>query len=168
MQRIMIFGIPGSGKSTFAMQLGDLLQLPVFHLDRHFYIENWIERNYDEFLQIQKSLVEKEAWIIDGNNSKSFEIRFSRADTILYFRFNRFLCLWRIFKRLFFKDQRISDRAEGCSETVRLSLIRYLWGYDKRVRHKIEDLRARYPQVVFHEIRNRNELKTILSRSFLL
>ena len=108
-KRIMIFGIPGSGKSFFAVWLGELLDIPVEHLDRSFYVDNWVERDYDQFLHIQEELIKKERWIIDGNAIKSLEMRFKTADVVLYFRFNRLLCLWRIFKRLL--DHRISDRA---------------------------------------------------------
>jgi adenylate kinase family enzyme len=160
--RIMIFGIPGSGKSTFAVHLGSRLNLPVFHLDKYFFIKDWQERDYEEFLQIQRGLVEKNAWIIDGNATRSLEMRFSRADSVLYFRFNRFLCLWRIFKRLVFKDHRISDRAEGCSENVRLRLIPYLWGFDQRVRLNIQNLRKQYPDALFHELRNQKDLELVM------
>jgi adenylate kinase family enzyme len=161
-KKVMIFGIPGSGKSTFAVRLGALLHLPVFHLDRYFFIEDWKERNYEDFLQIQRRLVEQAEWIIDGNATKSLEMRFRHADVVLYFRFNRLLCLWRIFKRLAFKDHRISDRAEGCPESVRLRLISYLWGFDDRVKQTIQELRTRYPFTSFHEIRNQNELEIFL------
>lgn len=92
----MIFGIPGSGKSTFAVKLSQQLGLPLFHLDKYFFVQGWQERDYNEFLRIQRELVEKERWIIDGNATRSFEMRFSRSDVVLYFRFNRLLCLWRI------------------------------------------------------------------------
>jgi adenylate kinase family enzyme len=36
-KRIMIFGRPGSGKSTFATWLSRALNLPLHHLDKHFY-----------------------------------------------------------------------------------------------------------------------------------
>lgn len=96
-KRIMIFGIPGSGKSTFSLKLSRLLNLPLFHLDKYFFVRGWKEGNYEEFLQIQRGLVDQDSWVIDGNATKSFEMRFSRADTVIYFRFNRILCLWRIF-----------------------------------------------------------------------
>lgn len=150
----MIFGIPGGGKSTFAVKLSQRLGLPLFHLDKYFFIRGWQERDYDEFLNIQRELVEKAEWIIDGNATKSLEMRFSRADVVLYFRFNRLLCLWRIFKRLICKNSHISDRAEGCSENVRLRLIRYLWTFDDRVKKPIEDLRKKYPSVQFYELHN--------------
>lgn len=54
--KIMVFGLPGSGKSTFATKLAQSLNLPIYHLDRHFYVENWVERDYQEFLEIQHLL----------------------------------------------------------------------------------------------------------------
>lgn len=48
--KIMIFGRPGGGKSTSANQLSKELGLPIYHLDKYFYVENWVERNYQEFL----------------------------------------------------------------------------------------------------------------------
>ncbi len=161
-RKIMIFGIPGSGKSTFSVQLGKRLHLPVFHLDKYFFTHGWKERDYTEFLAIQNDLVSKKGWVIDGNSTRSFEIRFSQADTALYFRFNRLVCLWRIFKRYLSKDPHISDRAEGCPETVSLRLIRYLWGFDKRVKSALTALRNRYPHVIFYELRNEKDLRLFL------
>ena len=161
-KKIMIFGIPGSGKSTFALQLSRWLQIPLFHLDKYFFTANWQERNYQEFLNIQEELVQKEKWIIDGNATRSLEIRFRRADMVLYFRMNRLLCLWRVFKRLIFKDQHISDRAEGCAENVRLQLLRYLWSFDQRVKQSIKELRSKYPHVAFLEIHTDAQVRELL------
>lgn len=161
-KRIMIFGIPGSGKSTFAVQLGDLLGLPVHHLDRYFFVENWVERDYEEFLQIQKQLVEEEKWIIDGNAIHSLEMRYSKADAVLYFHFNRWLCLYRVLKRFFSINEQISDRADGCSEKIHWRLIRYLWGFDKRVSQDLKELKQRYPHAVFHEFLNDRDVRTFL------
>lgn len=162
-KRIMIFGIPGSGKSTFSLKLSCLLNLPRFHLDKYFFVSGWQERNYEEFLQIQKELVDQDSWILDGNATRSFEIRFQRADTVIYFRFNRILCLWRIFKRLLHKHPDISDRAEGCSEKIHFHLIRYLWGFPQRVKQSIEDLRLKYPQAKFYEFQNDKQARSFLN-----
>jgi GrpB-like predicted nucleotidyltransferase (UPF0157 family)/adenylate kinase family enzyme len=162
--RIMIFGIPGSGKSTFAVKLSQRLGVPLFHLDKYFFIQGWQERDYDEFLNIQRGLVEKAQWIIDGNATKSLEMRFSRSDIVLYFRFHRLLCLWRIFKRLICKKSPISDRAEGCSENVHLRLLRYLWGFDDRVKKSIEELRRNYPSVQFYELHDDKEARDWIER----
>lgn len=158
LRRIMLFGIPGSGKSTFALKLSRLLHLPLFHLDKYFFLEGWKERDYAEFLDIERELVREEYWIIDGNATKSLEMRFSRADIVLYFRYNRLFCLFRIFKRLLHKHPHLSDRADGCTEKVRFNLIRYLWGFHKRVQPQLEKLRKKYPEAQFYELRNDNDL----------
>jgi len=162
-KRIMIFGVPGSGKSTFSLKLSRLLNLPLFHLDKYFFVSGWEERNYEEFLQIQKGLVDQDSWVIDGNATRSFEMRFSRADIVIYFRFNRLLCLWRIFKRLVHKHPHISDRAEGCTENIRFRLIKYLWGFPQRVKQTIENLRLKYPEATFYELQNNEQAHSFLN-----
>ncbi|MFI0434479.1 MAG: GrpB family protein [Parachlamydiaceae bacterium] len=162
-KRIMIFGIPGSGKSTFSLKLSRLLNIPLFHLDKYFFLSGWQERGYEEFLQIQKGLVDQDSWVIDGNATKSFEMRFSRADTVIYFRFNRILCLSRIFKRLLYKHPQISDRAEGCTENIRFRLIKYLWGFPQRVKQSIEALRLKYPEAKFYEFQNDDQAQSFLT-----
>jgi len=39
----------------------------LYHLDKYFYIDNWVERNHDEFLNILLNIVNNDAWIVDGN-----------------------------------------------------------------------------------------------------
>lgn len=157
----MIFGRPGSGKSTFALKLSEKLHLPVYHLDKYFYERNWKERNYQEFIDIQQSIINKEKWIIDGNSIKSLEMRFQQAQIALFINFPRWRCYWRIVKRLFKKNPRIDDRAKGCKETIRMSLLRYMWYYDQRVTNQLIYLKKSYPNVVFHEIRSNNDLDNI-------
>lgn len=157
--RIMIFGRPGSGKSTCALQLHESIGLPLYHLDKHFYEKNWVERDYQEFMAIQHQIVARDRWIIDGNNTKSLEFRYARAHVCVYFNYPRLTCLWRILKRkLVSKNINIHDRAEGCFENMRWSLIKYTWTFEKRVEKIIGDLRMCYPQVIFLEITCDNDL----------
>ena len=100
----MIFGRPGSGKSTFALKRHKHTSIPLYHLDKYFFKANWIERNYQEFLKIQQSLVDGTSWIIDGNNVKSLEMRYYSSDFVLYFNYPRWICCLRILKKLFSKN----------------------------------------------------------------
>jgi adenylate kinase family enzyme len=151
-QRIMIMGRPGSGKSTFSIKLQSMLNIPLYHLDKHFFEANWVQRNYQDFLNEQQYFVSQSSWIIDGNSSKSLEVRYSRADICLYFNFPRYLCYYRTIKRLFHKHPAIDDRAPGCKETVRWSLLEYMWGYEKRMRPILSQLKTNYPNVKLIEL----------------
>jgi adenylate kinase family enzyme len=160
-KKIMIFGRPGSGKSTFASSIARILNLPLHHLDKHFYIENWHKRNYDEFLNIQKNIVNSNTWIIDGNCTSSFEMRWSKADIVLYFNFPSVICYSRILKRFFKANKIFDDRAPGCYETIRFSLLKYTWSFEKRVSPHLELFKEKYPDIVFKEIKNKSDLNKL-------
>lgn len=165
--RICIFGRPGSGKSTVAYKLAEKMKVPLYHLDKYFYVGGWVERDYQEFINIQQCMVNQDAWIIDGNSLKSLEMRYARAQVCLYFNFPRSVCLLRLIKRYFVKNRAIDDRAEGCQEALRWRLIKYMWTYEYRqnyrLLHLINDLKVRYPQVKFIEIKNADDLEKALN-----
>ena len=153
-KKIMIFGRPGSGKSTFAMYLQKTLKIPLHHLDKYFFRDNWVERGYDEFLEKQKSLVRGDSWIIDGNSIKSLEMRYSKADLILYFNYPRLICYFMVLKRFFYKDKCIEDLSEGCENSIRFPLLKYMWNFEQRVEFQLEKLKQKYPEKLFMEIRD--------------
>ncbi|MBY0502109.1 MAG: AAA family ATPase [Alphaproteobacteria bacterium] len=160
-KRIMLFGLPGSGKTTFATHLSRSLNLPLYHLDKHFFVENWIERDKEDFLNIQRNIVTQDRWIIDGNALASLELRYSRADLVLFFCLPRSICLGRLFKRRFFKDLSIDDRGPGCPERLRFPLVKYMWTFDRRVLPILERLRKTYPRTPFYKIKFPQDLNHI-------
>lgn len=163
--RICIFGRPGSGKSTFALKLSQKTGLPLYHLDKYFFTANWVERDYQEFLAIQQNIVNQERWIVDGNSLKSLEMRYSRAQIVLYFNYSKWVCLFRLIKRKLFKDKNIKDRAEGCKENIRWSLIKYMWTFETRLNnrltHQLKEFKIKYPKVKFIEMRDNRDMEKI-------
>lgn len=146
LKRIAVIGLPGSGKSTFAVKMGKILNIPVHHLDRHMF-EGKTKREKSEFLSIKEELVNKESWIIEGCSISTLEMRFARADTLIYFHLPRWLCIWRVCKRLFTFDEKLADT--GCLKGINWALIKYIWNFDRDKRQNIEELRQRYPNVEF-------------------
>ena len=161
-KRVMIFGKRGAGKSTFALKLHKELLLPLYHLDRHFFTHRWTKRNYDDFMRIQHELVNQEAWIIDGNCTRSLETRYRKADVCIYFNYPRWRCLLGILKRLVRKDKEIQDRAQDCYEKITCQLVSYLWTFEIRVHDAIANLRILYPHVQFIEVRNQQDLDKLI------
>lgn len=157
----MIFGRPGSGKSTFAYKLSLKTGRPVHHLDKHFFISGWIERDTQAFMRIQKEITRNSRWIIDGNNTRSLETRWKKADLVLYFNYSKIRCFFRLIKRLFSKADHIDDRADNCPEVLKFKLIKYMWTFENRVASTIEKLREKYPVTKFIEIQNQKDLNKV-------
>ena len=99
MQRILIIGSCGAGKSTLAIALGKKLSFPVIHLDSHYWQPGWQETEEARWQKIQHELIQGESWIIDGNYGKTMDIRLAAADAIIWLDYNRYLCLWRVLRR---------------------------------------------------------------------
>lgn len=157
-KKIMIFGRPGSGKSTFSYKLSIDSKLHLYHLDKYFFTSNWVERDYEEFLILQQDIINANNWIIDGNSLRSLEMRWQKADIVLYFNMPKLLCLFRLIKRRFLPNKHIDDRAEECNEVLRWKLITYMWNFEQRVSKQIETLQEKYPNARFIEIRNSKDI----------
>ncbi|WP_133571667.1 hypothetical protein [Maritalea mobilis] len=92
MQRIAILGCSGSGKSTLARKLGAALDLPVVHMDQHYFSPGWVEPDHDDWRTTVATLCAEDKWVMDGNYSKTHDIRLPRADLIIFLDFPTWLC----------------------------------------------------------------------------
>ncbi|NQX46057.1 DNA topology modulation protein [Paenibacillus tritici] len=135
MNRILILGSGGSGKSTLARQLGGLLDLPVVHLDAHFWNPGWIPKPNGEWEELVRQYTDQGQWIMDGNYSRTMDIRLKRADVIILLDLPRLLCMYRIIKRrVMYHNQSRPDMNEGCPEKLDWAFVRWVWNYKTRSR----------------------------------
>ena len=137
-KRIVIVGSPGSGKSTLAMQFGELLGLPVCHLDVLWWRPGWVEAGHEAFDAQLRAVLSTDAWIIDGNYSRTLGMRLERAETAIMLDFPRTICLYRALKRrVMYAGRARPDMAPGCPEKVDWEFIRWLWDYPSRSRERV-------------------------------
>ena len=135
MERIIIIGCGGAGKSTLARRLGEKLGLPVVHLDKLFWRPGWVQVSQEEFDALLRVELAKERWIMDGNFNRTIPERVERCDTIIYLDFNRFTCLWGVVKRLLTNIGKVRpDMGEGCPEKVDLEFLKWIWNFNKNKR----------------------------------
>lgn len=145
MNRILIIGCSGGGKSTLSRALHEKLDLPVIHLDVLWWKPGWVESTYDEFRPKVAEACAHESWIIDGNFSRTFDIRMPRADTIIWIDQPRWLCLWRAFWRTTSQFGRNRpDLAPGCPEKYDWKFYKFIWNYRRDSNPKIEQGIAQY------------------------
>jgi adenylate kinase family enzyme len=142
-QRAAVVGSGGAGKSTFARALGRVTDLPVVHLDEHFWHPGWVETPREEWALAQGALVAQDRWIIEGNYSNTFDVRFARADTVIVLAFPRRVCIYRALKRVALNWHR-ETQAQGCPEHFDITFLRWLWEFPRNGRPKLDAALQRF------------------------
>jgi adenylate kinase family enzyme len=128
MKRIMVMGVsPGVGKSTFARELGKILEIDVCHLDTLYWKPNWVEASLEEFTARQQEVVVQDQWIIEGNYNSTYVIREQHADTIIYLELPLFVCLYRVFKRwICHIGKTRPDMGKDCKEKLDYQFLKFI------------------------------------------
>ena len=137
MERIVIIGCGGAGKSTLARQLGEKLDIPVVHLDKLFWRPGWVQVSQEEFDKLHREALAREKWILDGNFDRTMEERIQRSDTVIYLDFSRFACLMGVCKRVLTTYGKVRpDMGEGCPERIDWEFLKWVWDFNKNKREK--------------------------------
>jgi adenylate kinase family enzyme len=115
-RRILVDGMAGSGKSTFSRALSAKIGLPVIHLDVHYWKPGWVKPSDDEWRATQRRLLAGDAWISDGNDLATLELRLARADTVILLETPWWTCAFRAFMRGL--SNPVGEMPEGCEDSA--------------------------------------------------
>jgi adenylate kinase family enzyme len=164
MEKFVIIGPPGAGKSTLARKLGHLLNIKVIHLDRVFWQRGWKEKPRDERIDILQNLAAEKQWIIEGSYLNSSEPRLEAADTIIFLDMFPLLCLWSIITR-HFRDCKHPRRDLPMDSSDKLSfhlLLKVLLFplFEKR---KLEEMLSEFPTQKVIYLHSRKEVELFLA-----
>jgi adenylate kinase family enzyme len=139
MQRVMIIGPCGAGKSTLAFALAERTRLPLIHMDKLAWKPGWVDRGNDELREILRPIVTGEQWLIEGNYGSTMPDRLPYADTVVYLDFPIRLCLTRLLRRIgHYRGRTRPDMTEGCPERLDLGFLWYVLRWNSQVRPRIE------------------------------
>lgn len=132
-RRVVVTGLAGSGKSTFALALAATTGLPVIHLDLSFWKPGWVAPSEAEWREKQRDVLAGDAWIADGNYHETLDLRLERADTVVVLD----LPWWRCSGRAVVRGFRMPDELpEGC-DYPRWMRLRDEWRLAVRIwRHR--------------------------------
>jgi adenylate kinase family enzyme len=163
MQRILVIGSPGAGKSTLARRIAKCLGLPLIHLDREYFGPAWATPTKPEWRERVKALAARPAWVMDGNYASTFDIRVPRATTIIWLDLPRWRCLgsvlWRVARNY---GRARSDLGPACAERFDWSFMRWIWSYPNKMRPQTARMLGRLsPDQRVYVLRSRSEIPAL-------
>lgn len=133
--KIHITGNSGSGKTTFAKELGNTLNVPVFGLDKIVWQPGWQKTPPDQRAQLERELIENPAWIIEG---VSAQVR-QAADIIVFLDVPRPIAYARALKRnLPYLLKSRPELPDDCPEyKLVLQHLKLVWRFHSQTRPNI-------------------------------
>ena len=161
MQKVLVIGCPGSGKSTFSIALHQITALPLIHLDMlHWNADKTIVEKSIFRERLTHALLQ-DTWIIDGNYASTMELRMQHCDTVIFLDYPTELCLEGILSRcgklrpdMPWTEPEQEPDAEFM-ETVKT--------YSQRHRPAVLALLEKYDDKNIYTFRSRQEADTFLS-----
>ena len=142
MNKIIIIGCPGSGKSTFAQKLHKITGIPLFHLDMMYWNSDKTTVSPEVFLSRLGDVFEKDSWIIDGNYLSTMEMRLSACDRVIFLDIDTNTCLEGIKQR---RGKARADMPWIETEEDR-EFTEFIQNFNSTTRPQIMELLSKYPE----------------------
>ena len=168
MERIVVLGTTGSGKSTFAKRVAKALGAKYVELDALHWHAGWRQAPPEEFRENLSLTLEQPAWVVDGNYLSARDLIWPRATLIVWLDYG----FARVFARLFRRSiRRLLNREllfNGNRESARtLFLSRdslFLWAIEShpQLSKQIPAALREYPHIHSQVFRHPSEAESFL------
>ncbi len=150
MQRVLVTGNAGTGKTSLVRTLAAALEIPGYSLDSIVWQPNWNKTPAETKRARVQELVEQERWVIDGVSFAAM----AAADTVVFLDLPRRTAARRAALRTarnLFRTR--AEMPEGCVEALVIpKLARIVWAFPTTTRPRILDALTERPdrQMVVH------------------
>lgn len=162
MKKIIILGCAGSGKSVFARKLSSINGLQLTHLDNIWWKLDRTHISRAKFDAALNSILCTDAWIIDGDYSRTYEVRVKACDTIFFFDCSEEECMAGIGERI----GKMRPDIPWTEDELDPELVDLVKKYRTENRPAVMGLLSRYPEKEIHIFHSREESATWLNDTF--
>lgn len=100
MDRAIVIGCPGAGKSTFSRKLSAKTGLPLHYLDMIWHRSDRTVIGREEFDKRLAEITNESQWILDGNYARTLPLRLAKCDTVFFFDLPLHECIEGVKSRL--------------------------------------------------------------------
>ncbi len=100
MKKVLVIGCSGAGKSVFSRALAVKTGLPLIHLDQVWHKADGTHITREDFDARLAELLAEDAWIIDGDYSRTLAVRLAVCDTVFHLDYPLDVCLAGIAARI--------------------------------------------------------------------
>ncbi|MDX1357442.1 MAG: hypothetical protein R3232_01285 [Clostridia bacterium] len=97
--KIIVIGKAGSGKTTVADILGREFGLPVYYMDRLFFDSQWKWKPKEESIGKLEEICGRDQWVLDSMGPDTAANNLKKADMVVFIDSSKFICLINVFKR---------------------------------------------------------------------
>lgn len=153
MNKVIVIGCPGSGKSTFSRALQNLTGLPLYHLDLLYWNSDRTTVSKEVFRERLQNVLTLDNWIIDGNYGSTMEMRMAECDTVFFLDFSLEVCIEGVRQR---KGKPRPDMPWIETEDDE-EFLEFIKNYNTQSRPKVLELLEKYKEKNIVILKSREE-----------
>ena len=153
MKKVIVLGCSGSGKSVFARRLQERTGLPLICLDNLWWKPDRSHISRDEFDAVLAEVLRTDAWIIDGDYSRTYETRIRACDTVFFLDYGEEVCMAGIRERV----GKVRPDMPWVENRLDPELVELVQNYRRDNRPVVLELLERYSDREIHTFRSREE-----------
>jgi adenylate kinase family enzyme len=122
--RVLVYGVTGSGKTTLARKIAERTGLPWHAVDDLTWEPGWVEVPPDEQRRRIEAICAGERWILDSAYGKWLDVPLGRAELIVALDYARWRSLARLARRTMVRAVDHKPICNGNTESFRQAFSR--------------------------------------------